>query len=84
MPWSASLLAGYGFNDAEQFGFGVRGGYTLPMHVYVGATFVYHLGTSERTAVSTNLFYPGVEGATSSRPGPFLVRPYIPGSGPCS
>jgi hypothetical protein len=74
MPWSAALLLGYGFNGAEHLGFGLRGGYTLPMHVYLGATLVYHLGSSD--VVSTSLFYPGVEAGYEATLGPVALRPY--------
>jgi len=79
MPWSAGLLLGYGFNGAEDLGFGLRGGYTLPMHVYLGATLVYHLGSSN--VVSTSLFYPGVEGGYELAAGPVVLRPFV-GFGP--
>jgi hypothetical protein len=80
MPWSAGLLLGYGFDGAEHFGLGVRGGYTLPMHVYLGATFVYHFGSSS-SGVSTSLLYPGLEGGYEISAGPVVVRPYA-GFGP--
>ena len=87
---SAALLLGYGAttskNDTVQehepagFGLGVRGGYTLPMKVYLGATFVYHFGFSESTPdgdVSGNILYFGVEGGYDIEAGPVLVRPYL-------
>jgi len=79
MPWSAALLLGDGFDAAEGFGLGVRGGYTLPMHVYLGVTFIYHLGNS--APVSTRVFYPGLEGGYELTAGPVLLRPYV-GFGP--
>jgi hypothetical protein len=80
MPWSAAVLLGYGFDGAEHLGLGVRGGYTLPMHVYLGVTFVYHLGSST-AGVSTSLPYPGLEGGYELEAGPLVVRPYV-GFGP--
>jgi hypothetical protein len=87
---SAGLLLGYGVttskNDTVQerepagFGLGLRGGYTLPMNVYLGATFVYHFGFSESTPegdVSGNILYFGVEGGYDIEAGPVLVRPYL-------
>ena len=73
-------LLGYGFKDGVGFGLGVRGGYTLPMNVYLGGTFVYHLGKSEGEA-SVNIFYLGVEGGYDISAGPVVVRPYL-GLGP--
>ena len=40
---SAALQVGYGTHDVN-LGLGVRGGYTLPMNVYVGANFMYYVG----------------------------------------
>jgi hypothetical protein len=79
-PWSVGALVGWGFNGGAKLGFGVRAGYTLPMHVYLGAQFVYHLGESEYGGTA-NFFYPGVEGGYELSLGPLLVRPYL-GIGP--
>jgi len=53
-PLSLALLGGYGFNDSNAdgggvmdiygAGFGARGGYTFSPGVYLGASYVYHLG----------------------------------------
>jgi len=75
-PFSAAILGGWGFNGAAKLGLGLRAGYTLPMHVYVGATFVYHLGESEGGATAS-FFYPGAEGGYELTLGPVLVRPYV-------
>src|SRR5215471_14448526 len=64
--WTVGALLGWGFRDAVGFGLGVRGGYTLPMNVYVGGTFMYHLGKTETIAgtgdFSVNTYYLGAEG----------------------
>ncbi len=77
---SAALLLGYGFDDVFKLGLGVRGGYTLPMKVYVGGTFVYHLGTSVDVgagqSVSVNIMMFGAEGGYELAAGPVIVRPY--------
>jgi len=77
---SVAGLLGYGFKDGANLGFGVRGGYTLPMNVYVGGTFVYHLGKSQSTPVGdvkSNIYYFGVEGGYDLALGPVVLRPYI-------
>src|SRR5512145_2222648 len=43
---SLGALIGYGFKDGVRLGFGARVGYTLPAKVHLGATFLYHLGSS--------------------------------------
>jgi hypothetical protein len=77
---SAGLLLGYGFDDLYKVGFGVRGGYTLPqMPIYVGGTFVYHLGTSEDFpggSATINVMMIGAEGGYELAAGPVIVRPY--------
>jgi hypothetical protein len=73
---SAALLLGYGFDDAFKVGFGARVGYTLPMHLYIGGTFIYHLGESEGGA-TVNVFYVGPEVGYEIPAGPVLIRPYI-------
>jgi hypothetical protein len=77
---SAAALLGYGFKDGVGLGLGARGGYTLPMNVYLGGTFVYHLGKSVGGA-SVNIFYLGVEGGYDITAGPFVIRPFL-GLGP--
>ncbi len=77
---SVGALVGYGFKDGLNLGLGVRGGYTLPMNVYIGGTFVYHLGKSESTPLgdtSVNLYYFGVEGGYDIGAGPVVIRPYL-------
>jgi len=77
---SVGALLGYGFKDGVDLGLGVRAGYTLPMNLYLGGTFVYHLGKSESTPfgdVSTHLYYFGVEGGYDIYAEPVIVRPYL-------
>lgn len=73
-------LLGYGFEDGVKLGLGVRGGYTLPMNVYVGGTFLYHLGESEEFGgieTSVNIYYFGVEGGYDLNVEPVVIRPYL-------
>jgi hypothetical protein len=68
-------------------GIGLRGGKTLDNHVYLGGTFVYHLGEHASTTVngmtvssSTSAFYVGPEigyDFALAAPMPFVLRPYI-------
>jgi hypothetical protein len=77
---SAGLLLGNGFEDPYKLGFGARGGVTLPFSLYVGGTFVYHLGTTESTAAgdfTVNAFYFGPEGGYDIDVGPLTIRPYL-------
>jgi hypothetical protein len=85
---SAALLAGVGFATSSNagdinpagFGLGLRGGYTLPVNVYLGGTFVYHFGGSNNVfgvEYSYNMFYFGVEGGYDIEAGPVVVRPYL-------
>jgi hypothetical protein len=73
---SAGLLVGNGFKDGYNLGIGARAGVTLPMSVYVGGTFVYHLGKSEHD-VTANLWYLGAEGGYDLDVGPLTIRPYL-------
>jgi hypothetical protein len=76
---SVAALVGYGSDDLK-LGLGVRAGYTLPAHVYLGGTFMYHLGESSSVdgiTASAHLFYFGAEGGYEIAAGPVIVRPYI-------
>jgi hypothetical protein len=75
-PLSVALLGGWGSNPAAGIGFGLRAGYTLPLHVYVGGTFIYHLGESENGATA-GFLYPGGEVGYELKLGPLFVRPYV-------
>ena len=77
---SAGLLFGYGFKDGVGLGFGARGGFTLPSNLYVGGTFVYHLGKTESTPIGDlkyNIYYFGAEGGYDLAAGPVVLRPYL-------
>src|SRR5258707_15835289 len=68
---SAAALLGNAFKDGVGIGLGVRGGYTLPMNLYVGGTFIYHLGKSEASPfgdLKVNIYYFGAEVGSTSRP----------------
>lgn len=73
---SAGLLLGDGFKDGVGLGFGARLGYTLPMNVYLGGTFLYHFGKSEGD-FSEHLYYFGVEGGYDIYANPVVIRPYL-------
>ena len=87
---SAAVLAGYGTNNLN-LGFGARVGYTLPaIPIYIGGTFLYHLGTSESSTIpsftggapttidsSSSLYYFGAEGGYNISLGPVALRPYV-------
>lgn len=77
---SVGALVGYGFKDGLNLGFGARGGYTLPANIYLGGTFLYHLGKSTDTPlgkVSANILYFGAEGGYDFSAGPVVIRPYL-------
>jgi hypothetical protein len=91
-----ALLSGYGVNDFSadapesgrpyQLGFGLRAGYTFGSGIYLGGTFVRHLGGSVEDALpeadftyktSTHVTYAGAEFGTDIEAGPLVFRPYI-------
>lgn len=74
-PFSMALLAGHGFKDAFKTGFGGRLGYTFPNKIYIGASFLYHVGTQEGP-VRANVTYGGAEGGYDFAAGPALLRAY--------
>jgi hypothetical protein len=91
---SVALLAGYalegqrfvdGGMTSYGFGFGCRGGVTLPQGVYVGGLFVDHLGSSARAEDATrtssywgtyHVAYAGPEIGREFDLSPALLRPY--------
>jgi opacity protein-like surface antigen len=80
---SAAILVGYGTNNLN-LGFGARVGYTLPMHLYLGVTFMYFLGQSQSSpdgtggtlSESVHILFPGIEAGYEIPAGPIMVRPY--------
>jgi hypothetical protein len=76
---SAALLLGNGFKDGYGIGLGARVGYTLPMNLYIGGTFVYHLGKTESTPLGDykwQVYYFGGEVGYDVAAGPLVIRPY--------
>lgn len=74
-PISAGLLLGYGISleDGSNpwgLGFGLGGGYTLDMGVYVGARFVYYLGEDD-----FNVWELGAEGGYAIDMDKLTIRP---------
>jgi hypothetical protein len=74
---SVGLVAGYAFKKYYGVGLGLRGGYTLPMSVYVGGTFVYQIGGTLAGDVKVSLMYFGAEGGYDIAAGPLVVRPVL-------
>ncbi len=77
---SIGALLGYGFDRRMNVGIGLRGGYTLPMNLYLGGTFMYYLGESDTSAglvAKIDSYYFGVEGGYDIAAGPVVVRPYL-------
>jgi hypothetical protein len=68
---SVAGLVGFGANSYG-FSTGVRGGYTLPNHVYLGGTFLLNVGLGGWGAGFTT----GFEGGYEFAAGPIVVRPY--------
>ena len=86
--FSVAALIGAGEN-AFLFDTGVRFGYTLPAHVYLGGTFLFNAGTGGANcyyagvddyvctaAGNTVGFMTGFEGGYEFPAGPLTVRPY--------
>jgi hypothetical protein len=79
-PISVAPLLGYG-TDGLNVGLGIRAGYTLPNHIYLGGTFVYHLGESVAASVvgygtSVHVFYPAGEAGYDIHIKHVTLRPY--------
>ena len=77
---SAGLLAGNGFKDGYNVGVGARGGITLPMNLYLGASVLYHFGTTNNVGgsdLTTNVWLLGAEGGYDLGIGPLTLRPYL-------
>ena len=81
---NVGALLGYGFKDPMGFGLGARGGYTLPMNVYIGGTLIYFFGKSESVLgqdFSVSTLSIGVEGGYDFYVNPVVIRPFL-GLGP--
>lgn len=85
-PWSASALLGYGvdFEDGDLnafgFGLGLRGGYKLDEHIYLGGQFNYFFGDSVDAGageLSLNVITIGVEGGYDLYVDPVVIRPSL-------
>jgi hypothetical protein len=93
---SVGAFVGAGFNETkikdeggnetregvgtQGVGLGLRGGYTLPMNVYIGASFVYHLGGSKEEQgikYTGSTIIVGPEVGYDLAAGPVVVRPYV-------
>lgn len=77
-PISVAPLLGVA-TGGLRFGLGARAGYTLSNRVYLGGSFVYHLGTSTEAfgfETSTRSLYPSAEGGYELPLGRVTVRPY--------
>lgn len=93
---SIAAIAGVGINETklkdeggnetkdgvgtQGVGIGLRGGYTLPMKVYIGAAFVYHLGGSNdanQVKYTGSTLYLGPEAGYDLELGPVIIRPYV-------
>jgi hypothetical protein len=77
---NVGALLGYGFKDGMGFGLGARGGYTLPMNVYLGGTLIYFFGKSEG-GYGVSALSIGVEGGYDFYIDPVVIRPFL-GLGP--
>lgn len=76
---SAGILAGNGFKDGYNIGLGVRAGIELPVTpIYIGGTFIYHLGKTEND-VTAKVLYLGPEAGydIGVGPVPLTIRPYL-------
>ncbi len=69
---TVGALLGFGTSDYDLFGLGVRGGYTLPMNVYVGGLLQYNFGSDH-----FHSFEFGAEGGYDIDVGPVVIRPYL-------
>lgn len=74
-PISVAPVVGFATNNLG-LGVGLRAGYTLPMRVYLGATFVYQHGSSFGP-VRAYAFYPGAEVGYDASLGPVVLKPYL-------
>jgi hypothetical protein len=69
---TVGALLGFGTADYSVFSLGARGGYTLPMNVYLGGRLQYNFGTDD-----FHSFEFGFEGGYDLDVGPVVIRPYL-------
>jgi hypothetical protein len=76
--WSIEAMLGFGFNSIYDFGIGVRAGYTLPQHIYIGGEFSYFFGGTELAySYATYNIGPEVGYDIGLAAAPVLIRPYV-------
>jgi hypothetical protein len=68
-------ILGFGAHAGSGFALGVEGGYTLPMHLYLGGNFTYFVGSDDVSAYLFE-FQVGYDLGVI-RQAPVLIRPYI-------
>jgi hypothetical protein len=76
--FTVAPLADFGTSKVYGFGVGARVGYTTASRIYLGGTFVYHLGESNGP-LTYGLYYFGPEAGYNVPVGPIVVRPYVGG-----
>jgi hypothetical protein len=77
-PLSIAPLLGYG-TEGFNVGLGLRAGYTLTNHIYLGGTFVYHFVSDQSMAgaqASARVFYPAAEVGYDFHIKRVTLRPY--------
>jgi hypothetical protein len=76
--WSIEALLGFGFNSVYGFGLGVRAGYTLPQHIYIGGEFGYFFGGGDAVYnYATYNLGPEIGYDIGLAAAPILIRPYV-------
>jgi len=68
-------ILGFGAHAGSGFALGVEGGYTLPIHLYLGGNFTYFTGSDDVSAYLFE-FQVGYDLGVIRR-APVLIRPYI-------
>ena len=72
---SIAAILGFGAHSGAGFGLGVEGGYTLPMHLYLGGNLTYFTGSDS----VTSYIFEGQVGYDLGiiKAAPILIRPYV-------
>jgi hypothetical protein len=76
--FTVAPVADFGTSKIYGLGVGARVGYTLSSRIYLGGTFVYHVGESNGP-LTYGLYYFGPEVGYNVPLGPLVVRPYVGG-----